>query len=125
MFSLVDDKKMLSIMDGYYSVLEKTGYVKHDTVQRLLLYEFLYDFVNNTVFFIDEDAYMKIDELLRRLFSNAGCIMSYPVFCVNRVKLSKYAADGTVRITEDNYFDEHGNTGNQARITEDGIIRIA
>lgn len=112
MLSVVDNNKLLSVVDGYYSMLEKTGYVKHDTVIKLLVYEFLAEFIQEAAFFITEEDYLKIDELLRMLFSNGGCIMSYPVFCTNRTKLAGFAADGYVRITED-------KSGNEARITED------
>ena len=123
---LTDDKTMLSVVDNYYATLEKTGYVKHGTVVRLLAYEFLVDFINNTFFFITEEDYQMIDSLLKKLFTNGGCLLPYPVFCTNRVKLAGYGNDGIVRITEDKYKDKDGNLlGNQPRITEDGIIRIA
>jgi len=126
MTSLLDDKKVLSVIDGYYNLLEKTGYVKHSTVVRLLAYEFLTDFINNTFYFIDEEDYNKIDSLLRKLFTNGGCLMPYPVFCTNAVKLARYIGNGVVRITENAYKDKDGNLlGNQARITQYGTIRIA
>ena len=125
MASLIDDRKMLSVIDGYYKMLEKTGYVKHSTVTRLLLYEFLTEFVNNTCFFITEEDYVKIDSLVRKLFTNGGCLLPYPVFCTNRVKLAGYGADGNVRITEDAY-NHDGRSGNIARTTEDyEEVRIA
>ena len=127
MASLFDDKTILSIIDGYYSHLEKTGYVKHNTVIRMIMYEFLTEFVNNTYFFITEEDYAKIDSLMKKLFTNGGCLMPYPVFCANRVKIAGYGADGTVRITENLYRDREGNLlGNVARTTQGYTeVRIA
>lgn len=127
MFSLVDDNKLLSVIDRYYLVLEKTGYVKHSTVTRLLIYEFLADFIDNTAFFITEKDYNMIDSLLKKLFTNGGCLLPYPVFCTNRVKLHRYGADGTVRITEDLTVDKDGNfIGHETRVTEDNEdVRVA
>lgn len=125
MASLFDDKTILSIIDGYYSHLEKTGYVKRGTVVRMIMYEFLTEFVNNTYFFITEDDYSMIDSLMKKLFTNGGCLLPYPVLCANRVKLAGYGADGTVRITENDY-DYNGLSGNIARTTEGYTeVRIA
>ena len=127
MFSVVDDNKLLSTIDRYYVALEKTGYVKHSTVTRLLIYEFIADFLDNVAFFITEKDYNMIDALLRKLFTNGGCIMPYPVFCTNRVKLHPYSADGEVRITEDLTVDKDGNfIGHETRVTEDNEeVRVA
>lgn len=124
---LIDNNKMLSVVDRYYLALESTGYVKHSTVEKLLIYEFITEFVQNTYFFITEEDYNIIDSVLRKLFANGGCLFSYPVFCANRVKLSGYAADGEVRITEDETLDIDGNfKGNEIRVTEDNKdVRVA
>lgn len=124
---LIDNNKMLSVVDRYYLALESTGYVKHSTVEKLLIYEFITEFVQNTYFFITEEDYNIIDSVLRKLFANGGCLFSYPVFCANRVKLSGYVADGEVRITEDETLDIDGNfKGNEIRVTEDNKdVRVA
>lgn len=125
MFPLVDERKVLSFIDSYYIALEKTGYVKHSTVSKLLLYEFLTDFIENVIFFVTDEDYVKIDSLLKKLFTNGGCLMPYQVLCTNRVELSKYRGSGDVRITEDKYRDKDGNLiGNEIRVTEDWNLRI-
>lgn len=125
MASLFDDKTVLSIIDGYYSHLEKAGYVKHGTVIRMIMYEFLTEFVNNTYFFITEEDYSMIDSLMKKLFTNGGCLMPYPVLCANRVNIAGYGADGVVRITENDY-NHNGLSGNIARTTEGYTeVRIA
>lgn len=125
MASLFDDKTVLSIIDGYYSHLEKTGYVKHGTVIRMIMYEFLTEFVNNTYFFITEEDYSMIDSLMKKHFTNGGCLMPYPVLCANRVNIAGYGADGVVRITENDY-NHNGLSGNIARTTEGYTeVRIA
>ena len=125
MHALINDEKYLSLIDNYYLVLEKTGYIKQGTLERLLMYEFLVDFVNDVAFFITDKDYAMIDELLRKLFTNGGCLMPYPVFCTNRVELAKFRGDGNVRITEDAYRDKDGNLiGNDIRVLEEWNVRI-
>ena len=77
------------------------------------------------IFFVTDEDYVKIDSLLKKLFTNGGCLMPYQVLCTNRVELSKYRGSGDVRITEDKYRDKDGNLiGNEIRVTEDWNLRI-
>lgn len=109
----------MSILDSYFSTVEKTGYVKENVLDRFLMYTFLIDFVEFTHDFFTERDYSIVADALSALFSAGNCMMPYPVFCTNRGTLGRAhymgtfkvrvteaerAADGTKRITEDEQF---------------------
>lgn len=119
MLRLIDEGKALEIQNRYYSILEKTGYLKHDAVLRFLIYLFLLDFVDYTHSFFTEEDYKKIAKALGILFSGGNCLMPYPVFCVNRITLGRPEYMGQIRVrkTED-------LSGYEDRYTEDEKPRI-
>lgn len=103
MLSLIDERKALDMLNRYFSVLSNTGYVKRGIVKKYIAYLFLFDFINYTDVYLEDDDYALINEMMRLLFTNGGCLLPYPVFCINRAKLSdnRYHGTGGVRITED------------------------
>ena len=126
MLSLIDEHKALPIAMNYFSLLKYTGYVKRGTVKRILAYEFLLDFIENAYWYITDEDYSKIITLLRYLFADGDCLMPYPTFCANRIKIGKGGYFGTarLRITENETVDINGNDiGNFDRITEDEELR--
>lgn len=109
MIQVVSEKKALKVLDGYYELLSKTGYVPHKTLKYLMIYMFLLDFVEYLHEYITEDDYQIIERLLVKLFANGGCLFPYPVFCTRRATLKTNKAilsknkpyDGySVRLTE-------------------------
>lgn len=119
MLRLIDEGKALDIQTRYYSVLEKTGYMKHDMVLRYLVYLFLLDFVDYTHSFFTEEDYNKVAKALGILFSGGNCLMPYPVFCVNRAVLGRPEYMGQIRVrkTED-------LSGYEDRYTGDDNVRV-
>lgn len=103
MLALIDERKALDRLASYFSVLGQTGYVKRGMVKKYLAYLFLLDFINYTDVFIEDEDYNVINETMRYIFINGGCLLPYPTFCINRAKLmdNKYHGDGALRITED------------------------
>ena len=118
MLGLINERIPLGIQKRYYSVLEQTGYMKHDTTLRYLVYIFLLDFIDYAHGFFTEEDYNKVSKALSTLFSDGGCLMPYPVFCTNRAVLGRNEYMGTLknRITED-------LLGNDDRFTEDDYMR--
>lgn len=119
---MIDEGKALDIIGKYHAVLQKTGYVKHSIVLRLLIYVFLLDFVDYTHTFYDEKDYNVIARAMDVLFSRGGCLMPYPVMCTNRVVLGRPEYMGTMKVrkTEDHAVDKDGrNINYQDRSTED------
>ena len=119
MLQVIAEDRALKTLETYFSTLEKTGYVRQETLERFLMYLFLIDFVEYTHDFFTEKDYAIVAEALANLFSTGGCLLPYPVFCTNRATLGRphymgtfkvrvteaeTAAKGTKRITEDSYL---------------------
>ena len=119
MLQVIDEGRALNTTIKYFDILKNTGYLKPGMMSRFILYLFLLDFVDNTHRFFTENDYDAVDNALRKLFSNGGCLLPYSVFCTDRVKLGRNEYMGTLknRITED-------IPGNQDRYTEDDYIRV-
>lgn len=114
MIAMLDEKKALGTLGNYFNLLEHTGYVKHETMVRFLIYLFLLDFVENVCDYITDEDYMMIERAMSVLFTGAGCLLPYNVFCINKATLGKNWYMGHsfgLRVTE---------VGRTERITEDG-----
>ena len=122
MLQVFDEKTALDISKRYFNLLSKTGYARHDSVLRFLMYTFLLDFVDYTHMFFTEEDYDQVDRALRLLFAGGGCLMPYPVFCTNSAKLGRNEYMGTLKIrkTEDLSVDADGNPIHyEDRVTQD------
>ncbi len=121
MLQVIDEGKALDTTVKYFDILKNTGYIKPGMMSRFMLYLFLIDFVDNTHRFFSEEDYNAVDNALRKLFSNGGCLLPYSVFCTNKVTLGRNEYMGPLknRITEDEY-----DPGNADRYTEDDYIRV-
>lgn len=113
MISIIEKEKALPIVSNYFSLLSRTGYVKHDTVRRYLLYLFLIDFTEWVYPFITNEDYFTIDKALIQIFSGGGCLLPYQTIFTNRAKVGK-AYVGVAHYT--------GHT-TVIRRTEDGELR--
>ena len=120
MLQVIAERKALATLTTYYNTVEKTGYVKHDVLLRFLMYLFLIDFVEFTHDYFTEDDYNIVADALGVLFSTGGCMLPYPVFCTNRIKLGRAHYMGTfrVRVTEAERI-----ANSDKRITEDENLR--
>lgn len=103
MFQMIDNIAAQKTLSKYFGVVEKTGYVKHDTVVKYLLYSFLLDFVEYCYKYFNEKDYHLIDEAFTALFGRGGAMLPYPVFSANRTTLGKddYMSELALSITED------------------------
>ena len=121
MLQVIDEGRALNTTVKYFDILKDTGYLKPGMMSRFILYLFLIDFVDNTHRFFTENDYDAVDNALRKLFSNGGCLLPYSVFCTDRVKLGRNEYMGTLknRITEDGH-----DPSNTDRYTEDDYIRV-
>ena len=120
MLQVVAEKKALKTLGNYFAMLSKTGYVKNLQVRRFLAYLFLIDFVEYTSAYFTRKDYDTVAEALGRLFANGGCLMPYPIFCSNRIKVGKpyYMGALRLRVTEGKKVEDRIK-----RITEDEILR--
>ena len=83
MAGLLNKKKALNTMKNYFFLLEKVGYVRDFTIKKFLVYLFLVDFVDKVESYLTEDDYILIDRIMKRTFTNGGCLLPYPVDCAD------------------------------------------
>ena len=122
MLDMVDKGKALNIAKKYFYLLEKTGYVKNETVRKYLVYLFCLDLLEYGFPFMEEDDYVMVDRLLKRMFTGGGCLLPYNVVCAGRVKLGSSMPMGTLKIrkTEYNSIDRNSRPiGYKDRSTQD------
>ncbi len=120
MLEMIDEGKALNSLKKYFFLLEKTGYVKSVTVRKFLVYLFALDFVEYAFPYLSEDDYIMVDRLMKRTFTNGGCLLPYPIACTKRVTLgtSGYMGKLKIRRTED-----IGTLGKKDRSTENDYLR--
>lgn len=120
MLQMIDGGKALKTLSRYFGLLDKTGYVKSVTVWKYLVYLFAMDFVKYAFDYLDEDDYIMVDRLLKRTFTNGGCLLPYPVACANRVTLGTNGYMGKLKIRR---TEDIGNLGKRDRSTENDYLR--
>ena len=89
MAQIIDEKPAVAVLDKYFDALSEMGYVKTSTTSRMLLYMFLIDFVDSVFPFLTEKDYMKIRNLLARIYSGGDCLLPYPLHCAHKITLGK------------------------------------
>lgn len=104
------------ILKNYYKVLQNVGYVKHDTMCKIMAYLFILDWLDDIASFVGEEDYDLIKKALRTLFVNGDCLFVYPVFSLVRTILGSADNEGLIYPR----IDEEGTL----RSSEDDILRI-
>lgn len=111
MLQMINEGNALNIHERYFTILEKTGYIKPNSMVRFLAYQFILDLVEYGHAFFTEEDYDKVNAALEFLFSNGGCLLPYQVFCTNRVTVGRneYLREMKIRKTEDasDYLDRY------------------
>ena len=123
---MIDERKALGVTTKYFDILKNTGYIKPAMMQRYFLYMFLLDFVDYTHGFFTDEDYNAVDNALRKLFAEGGCLLPYSLSCVDKVKLGRNEYMGILRdrITEDHAVDkDNKDIGNKDRFTQDDYLR--
>ena len=87
MLRLIDNKKALLTIGKYFSHLSAMGYVRGKYVRKLVAYMFLIDMIEYMSVYISEKDYKDIEKMLSCIFTNGGCLLSYPVFYARRTEL--------------------------------------
>ena len=115
MIEVVNSKAASAYLDKYLTLVQKMGYVRPPTlVNRFLAYTFLVDFVDTLYYFLTEKDYCEIEDAMLNIFSNAGCLLSYSMFCTQKAKIGKPFGSVAFRGTE---------TRSNIRATEDNKLR--
>lgn len=123
---MIDEGRALDTTTKYFDILKNTGYIKPAMMQRYFLYMFLLDFVDYTHGFFTDKDYDAVDNALRKLFADGGCLLPYSLTCVDKVKLGRNEYMGILRdrITEDHAVTENNkNIGDKDRFTQDDYLR--
>lgn len=86
-------------LDRYFTVLEKTGYVNSNDVDKLLLLNFLQEFLNECEYIISEEDYILINNIIDCI-SDTSCLIPYRQFKQPNEPLVGYINNVLIRITE-------------------------
>ena len=108
MVGVIEEIKALPIVRKYFDVLSVTGYVKHSTVRRFLIYIFLIDLVKWTFPYFSEKDYEQLNLALIKIFTGGGCLLPYQALSANRMQikldargLPYYQGTPRYRVTEE------------------------
>lgn len=99
----------------YFNVLEKTGYVNDSSVDKLILLQFLNDFLNGFQEYITDKDYALIEKLINCL-TDTSCLIPFRHYKEARPVNKYYVSNQPIRVTED-------ITDNTIRTTEQGNLR--
>ena len=112
MLSIVNKDNALSIVSRYYTKAAITGYIAHSSVQRMLAYFFLIDFVETLYpYFVDYNDYQNVNMAFVKIFSDGGCLFPYEAMNPDSLIIGKshYMGGNALRITIDNIMRETEN----------------
>lgn len=100
----------LGALDRYFAVLEKVGYISNSETNKLLLLQFLQEFLQEYSYYITEEDYNIIDKLLQCL-SSGSCLIPYRDYKEISAPATGYVLSIPIKITEDT----------KVRITEEEV----
>ena len=104
------DELTFQALERYFSVLEKVGYVKQKDVDKLILLTFLYDIVENYSYYITEDDYNMINDIIACLYGSS-CLIPFAQYQKISEPIDNYILTSPVRISE-NYSIRHSQQDN-------------
>ncbi len=93
------DKVLQESLDRYFTVLEKTGYIKEEDVDRLQFLIYLQEFLNEYQYYITEEDYNIIDNIINCL-AGKSCLIPYREYIELSRPLVGYINSTPVKITE-------------------------
>ena len=83
----------------YYTVLEKTGYIKDKDTNKVLLLSFLTEFIQDYKDFITEEDYNLISKIIQCV-SGSSCLVPYIQYQEMTLPMEEYISNITIRISE-------------------------
>lgn len=84
----------------YFNVLEKTGYINERDTNKLILLTFIQDIINDYPYYITEDDYKVLSNLLSCLYGTS-CLIPFAQFKYALEPINNYLVNSPVRVTED------------------------
>lgn len=94
------DNILQESLHRYFTVLEKTGYIKDSDVNKVLFLSFIQEFLDEYNYYITEDDYNTIDKIINCM-SGVSCLIPYKQFKELSIPMVNYVYNIPVRITED------------------------
>ena len=73
------DNILQESLHRYFTVLEKTGYIKDSDVNKVLFLSFIQEFLDKYNYYITEDDYNTIDKIINCM-SGVSCLITYKQF---------------------------------------------
>ena len=94
-------------LNNYYTVLEKTGYIKQPDVNRLLLLQFLENFLKEYSGYVTDSDYNMISRIIDCI-SNSTCFVPnvdklLPSYVVYKDHMFRKSTEGILRHTQYDY----------------------
>lgn len=86
-------------LNRYFTVLEKTGYVNDSDVKKLILLQYIQEFLNTFQSCITEDDYRIISRIMDCL-AGSSCLIPYKQFKQSVISNAYYLNPICTRITE-------------------------
>ena len=72
------DNEIMQSIKTYFNALSKLGYLKYDSVYKLLVYIFLNKLIkSDCISYLSTEDYKEVSNLLQCLYGNT-CLISYP-----------------------------------------------
>lgn len=107
------EEKVFNSLDRYYSTLSITGYAKQKDINKLLVFNFIRNFLQeDTGYYITEDDYKSINNALNCIYGST-CLIPYPEYKKSISSIGyrmnpviRYTESNIVRFTEDNIRDK-------------------
>lgn len=94
------DELTFQALERYFSVLEKVGYIKQKDVNKVILLTFLQDLMEHYSYYITEDDYNMINNIIVCLYSSS-CLIPFAQYQKLSEPIDNYILNIPVRISED------------------------
>lgn len=94
------DKLVADSLDRYFTVLGSIGYVSETNTNKLILLQFLQEFLQEYQGYITEADYTKIESILQCL-AGSSCLIPFKEYMLISQPVESRIYSAPVRITED------------------------
>lgn len=101
-------------LNRYFTVLEKTGYIKEKDVNKLLLLTFIIEFLQEYSGYITEEDYNLISRIISCM-AGSSCLVPYVQYQQLSIPQESYISDLVVRLSEYNNI-RHAESSTSLRL---------
>lgn len=94
------DNLTFQTLERYFTVLEKVGYIKDGDVNKVILLTFLRDIVENFQYYLTEEDYNTINNILACLYGSS-CLIPFAQYRKISEPIDNFVTDTPIRISEE------------------------